>query len=151
MDYQSSGVNIELGDDASKILYEAAKFTWENRKGRLGAVVEMFGGFDREPKAEIHGVVHVTGGGIPGKLGRVLKPSGTIWSFIAASSKDGKVPIAFEFAKIMEEYFQVDYRNWVVWARQKGRSASKYLKSQREDLFYATKHGVIRLGIIFKC
>jgi len=41
-----------------------------------GAVVEMFGGFDREPKAEIHGVVHVTGGGIPGKLGRVLKPSG---------------------------------------------------------------------------
>jgi len=76
MDYQSSGVNIELGDDASKILYEAAKFTWENRKGRLGAVVEMFGGFDREPKAEIHGVVHVTGGGIPGKLGRVLKPSG---------------------------------------------------------------------------
>lgn len=28
------------------------------------------------PKAEIHGVVHVTGGGIPGKLGRVLKKSG---------------------------------------------------------------------------
>ena len=41
-----------------------------------GAVVDMFGGYDGEPKAEIHGVVHVTGGGIPGKLGRVLKPSG---------------------------------------------------------------------------
>jgi len=41
-----------------------------------GAVVDMFGGFDGEPKAEVHGVVHVTGGGIPGKLGRVLKPSG---------------------------------------------------------------------------
>jgi len=40
------------------------------------AVVEMFGGYKNKPKAEIHGVVHVTGGGIPGKLGRVLKPSG---------------------------------------------------------------------------
>ena len=40
------------------------------------AVVEMFGGFNDEPKAEIHGVAHITGGGIPGKLGRVLRPSG---------------------------------------------------------------------------
>ncbi len=41
-----------------------------------GAVVDMFGGFNGEPKAEIHGVAHITGGGVPGKLGRVLKPSG---------------------------------------------------------------------------
>ncbi|MCK5625091.1 hypothetical protein KAI04_04580 [Candidatus Pacearchaeota archaeon] len=41
-----------------------------------GAVVEMFGGYDGEPKTEIHGVAHITGGGIPGKLGRILKPSG---------------------------------------------------------------------------
>ena len=41
-----------------------------------GAVVEMFGGYNGNPKAEIHGVAHITGGGIPGKLGRVLKPSG---------------------------------------------------------------------------
>ncbi len=42
------------------------------------AVVEMFGGWDLrvEPKARLHGVVHVTGGGIPEKLGRVLRPSG---------------------------------------------------------------------------
>lgn len=39
------------------------------------AVVDMFGGFGDWPKAEIHGVVHVTGGGVPGKLGRILKPS----------------------------------------------------------------------------
>lgn len=39
-------------------------------------IVDMFGGFNGEQKAELHGVVHVTGGGIPGKLGRVLKPSG---------------------------------------------------------------------------
>ncbi len=40
------------------------------------AVCDMFGGFDREPRCEVHGVVHVTGGGIPGKLGRVLKRAG---------------------------------------------------------------------------
>ncbi|MCX6741924.1 MAG: AIR synthase-related protein [Candidatus Pacearchaeota archaeon] len=40
------------------------------------AVCDMFGGYDQEPKAEVHGVAHITGGGIPGKLGRVLKPSG---------------------------------------------------------------------------
>jgi len=42
------------------------------------AIVAMTGGWDlsREPKAEVHGVVNVTGGGIPEKLGRVLKPSG---------------------------------------------------------------------------
>ncbi|MDD5181877.1 MAG: AIR synthase-related protein [Candidatus Nanoarchaeia archaeon] len=40
------------------------------------AVVDMFGGYNNEPKAEIHGFAHITGGGIPEKLGRVLKPSG---------------------------------------------------------------------------
>ena len=44
-DYKSSGVDIELGDDASKVLYEAAKLTWKNRKGRLGEVVEIFEDF----------------------------------------------------------------------------------------------------------
>jgi phosphoribosylformylglycinamidine cyclo-ligase len=42
------------------------------------AVVSMFGGFDmkQKPKVSIHGVAHITGGGLPGKLARVLKPSG---------------------------------------------------------------------------
>ncbi|HLD81373.1 MAG TPA: AIR synthase-related protein, partial [archaeon] len=40
------------------------------------AVCEMTGGFSGDAKAEIHGVTHVTGGGLPGKLGRMLKPSG---------------------------------------------------------------------------
>jgi phosphoribosylformylglycinamidine cyclo-ligase len=40
------------------------------------AVVNMFGGVNDEPKAELHGVAHITGGGIPSKLGRILKPSG---------------------------------------------------------------------------
>lgn len=43
--YADAGVNIELGDDASKVLYEAAKLTWQNRKGKLGEVVEIFKDF----------------------------------------------------------------------------------------------------------
>lgn len=56
-DYKSSGVNIELGDDASKVLYEASKLTWENRKGRLGEVVEIFEDFS--------GLRAVNVGGLP--------------------------------------------------------------------------------------
>lgn len=43
-----------------------------------GAVVEMFGGYDlkQKPKASIHGAAHISGGGIPEKLGRALRPSG---------------------------------------------------------------------------
>jgi phosphoribosylformylglycinamidine cyclo-ligase len=52
-----------------------AKLALEPSKIYCNAVVEMFGGFQDQPKAEIHGVAHITGGGIPGKLGRVLKPS----------------------------------------------------------------------------
>ena len=37
------------------------------------AIVDMIGGIDREPRATVHGVAHITGGGIPGKLGRILK------------------------------------------------------------------------------
>lgn len=41
-------------------------------------VVNMFGGADPAvaPKVDLHGVAHITGSGLPGKLGRVLKPSG---------------------------------------------------------------------------
>lgn len=40
------------------------------------AVCDMFGGLENEPKAQVHGVAHITGGGLPGKLGRILGPSG---------------------------------------------------------------------------
>ena len=37
------------------------------------AIVDTLGGIDGEPQAPLHGVVHVTGGGVPGKLGRLLR------------------------------------------------------------------------------
>src|SRR3989338_4528423 len=43
--YADSGVNIELGDDVSKILYSAAKQTWDNRKGKLGELIVPFDDF----------------------------------------------------------------------------------------------------------
>lgn len=39
-------------------------------------VVGIHGGFDTDGIAEVHGVAHITGGGVPEKMGRVLRPSG---------------------------------------------------------------------------
>ncbi len=40
------------------------------------AVVALHGGFQTEGTCEIHGVAHITGGGVPEKMMRVLRPSG---------------------------------------------------------------------------
>jgi phosphoribosylformylglycinamidine cyclo-ligase len=40
------------------------------------AVVSMFGGYADDSKVEIHGIAHITGGGIPEKVKRMLKSSG---------------------------------------------------------------------------
>ncbi len=53
-----------------------AKLALKPSRIYCSAVCEMFGGFEREPKAELHGIAHITGGGIPEKVGRMLKPSG---------------------------------------------------------------------------
>lgn len=73
---------------------------------------------------------------------RILKPGGTIWSFMAYCDKTGELPISYGFyGHLLFTGFNVDLRNTVVWARQKGRGSSKHLKSQREDIFYAVKPG----------
>jgi len=43
-----------------------------------GFISELTGGYDiqKEPKAKITGIAHITGGGQPSKLGRMLEPSG---------------------------------------------------------------------------
>lgn len=85
--FRSNGISL-----VRKIMRDAHGENWHNEisissrtLGELAlkpsriycsAVADMFGGYSGEQKAELHGVVHVTGGGIPGKLGRVLKPSG---------------------------------------------------------------------------
>lgn len=39
-------------------------------------MLELTGGLQNTPKATIYGAAHITGGGIPEKLGRMLRPSG---------------------------------------------------------------------------
>lgn len=73
---------------------------------------------------------------------RILKPGGTIWSFMAYCDKTGEETLGDNFVKIMKKVgFKVDLRNSIIWARQKGRGSSKHLKSQREDVYYAVKPG----------
>ncbi len=43
--YKEAGVDIETGDECSRIAYEAAKATFPVRKGMIGAPVIMEGGF----------------------------------------------------------------------------------------------------------
>ena len=38
--------------------------------------MDMFGGVMDQPRVDLHGLAHITGGGLPGKLGRVLKVTG---------------------------------------------------------------------------
>jgi phosphoribosylformylglycinamidine cyclo-ligase len=45
MDYKKSGVNIKKGDEASKILYEVSKKSFENRKGNIGEIIIPFDDF----------------------------------------------------------------------------------------------------------
>jgi phosphoribosylformylglycinamidine cyclo-ligase len=51
-----AGVNIELGDDVSKILYNAAKLTWENRKGRLEELIVPFDDFSGVRAIDVSGL-----------------------------------------------------------------------------------------------
>jgi phosphoribosylformylglycinamidine cyclo-ligase len=86
--FRSNGLSLtrkilgnEFGVEWYKILWNQGESTFGRMvlnpsKIYTPAVVDMFGGYCGEPRTEIHGVAHITGGGIPGKLGRVLKPSG---------------------------------------------------------------------------
>lgn len=54
--YKESGVDLQLGDDASRVLYEAAKLTWQNRRGRLGEVIT--------PNDDFSGVRYIDANGL---------------------------------------------------------------------------------------
>ena len=70
---------------------------------------------------------------------RILKPNGTMWSFMA---KDNLFTHQFckeGFVNILQRYGTVHLDNWITWSRQKGRGSSKHLKSQREEIVHFTK------------
>lgn len=43
--YRDAGVNLELGDELSKQLYEASKLTWQNREGVFGELTSNLDSF----------------------------------------------------------------------------------------------------------
>ena len=66
----------EHGDDWHMVPYDGTTLgdlALQQSRIFAKAVVDMLGGMEGEPQASLHGVVHVTGGGIPGKLGRLLR------------------------------------------------------------------------------
>lgn len=89
--FRSNGIT-----DVRKAMQEEYGSQWHHETARelgglsLGSLVqtpstiyttlinELTGGYDitNEPKAKIAGIAHITGGGLPSKLGRMLEPSG---------------------------------------------------------------------------
>jgi phosphoribosylformylglycinamidine cyclo-ligase len=53
-------VNIEFGDDVSRMLYEASKLTHENRPGLLEEVHESFSGFRGVPLGKLADITNLT-------------------------------------------------------------------------------------------
>jgi len=84
--FRSNGLSLvrkifkkEFGDEWHNKEYKGEKLgnlVLEPSKIYSKAIVNMHGGFDTPGNCEIHGVVHITGGGVPEKISRVLKPSG---------------------------------------------------------------------------
>jgi phosphoribosylformylglycinamidine cyclo-ligase len=84
--FRSNGLSLvrkvfekTFGDDWHKEVYEnelLGNHVLLPSKIYSKALVHMHGGVKKQGVCEVHGVAHITGGGLPGKLGRVLKPSG---------------------------------------------------------------------------
>ena len=64
---------------------------------------------------------------------RILKPNGTLWSFMGYEQ-------VFEFVPLLNKYGTCHLENWIILAHSKGRGASKHCKSLREDIFHVTKN-----------
>lgn len=71
-EYWQSVIDRSIGDAALGTLVQAPSIIYS------GFMSQVTGGYDitREPIANVTGVAHITGGGQPSKLGRMLEPSG---------------------------------------------------------------------------
>ena len=85
--FRSNGLSLVrkiMEDKHGKDWHKIKLKGWNKSLGELvlkpskiysAAVVDMFGGLEGQQKVKLHGVAHITGGGLPGKLGRILEPS----------------------------------------------------------------------------
>ncbi|MBR9675857.1 hypothetical protein GOV05_02505 [Candidatus Woesearchaeota archaeon] len=100
------------------------------------AIIDMIGGYNpkQKPKVNISGVAHITGGGIPGKLGRILKPGGL----------SAEIHTHFEPPKIMryvQELGNVSdeeaYKTWNM-----GQGMIIVTSQPTEVMHFASEHGI---------
>ena len=131
------------------------------------AVVDAHGGFKTQGRAIIHGVAHITGGGLPEKLGRILKPSGLgvklnnlfdVPSIIAHAQKIGKIndrdaygtwnmgngmaiitPEPEKVIQIMEEHGIVAQVAGVIEKEAGVRLISKGVENSGQEIYFAKK------------
>lgn len=68
-----------------------------------------------------------------------LKDTGTMWVFMAKDNLFTHKGCKEGLVNILQDYGEVHLENWVCVARQKGRGASKHLKSTREEIIHFTK------------
>lgn len=98
------------------------------------AVVDMLGGVAGEPQVDIHAVVHVTGGGIPGKLGRVLRRVG-LGADIHRPFMPGPL------LRYVQEHGPVsDYEAYRVW--NMGQGLLLVTPQPQEVITMAQQHGI---------
>ncbi|PIO03479.1 hypothetical protein COT48_04660, partial [Candidatus Woesearchaeota archaeon CG08_land_8_20_14_0_20_47_9] len=84
--FRSNGISLvrrtfrdHIGEEWHKLSFEGStlgKHVLTPSRIYSKAMVKIHGGFNSEGLCEIHGIAHITGGGIPGKLSRILRPSG---------------------------------------------------------------------------
>ncbi len=73
------------------------------------AIMEMHGRFREQAQVELKGVVHVTGGGIPGNVNRVLKKTGLGAKFTNLFQPDEVAQKLVEYGNVSKEEA---YRTW---------------------------------------
>lgn len=108
------------------------------------ALVEMTGGYYGKKSTEIHGICHITGGGLYGKIKRMLKPCG-----FGAEIKDPFKPRPFvkEIQKIGRVTDKEAYRTWNM-----GQGMVIVTPDPSTIISIATKHGhgAKIIGIVIK-
>jgi len=98
------------------------------------AIIEMTGGVYGEIKVDIQGMANITGGGLPGKLGRMMKPSG-----LGIDLNDPFEPpdIMLEFQEKGDVKSKEAYRTWNM-----GNGFAVVTKDPDKVIELAKKHGI---------
>lgn len=81
----------------------------EPSKIYAGAIMEMHGRYKESPQVELKGVCHITGGGIPGNLPRILKKTGLNYKLTNLPNPPSAMQKLMELGNVSEEEA---YKTW---------------------------------------